>query len=265
MLQTMKRALIGPTLALVAVCVTVVPAQAGVIAVFGNNATDNLLATFGHTVSLVTDADLATAGFLTPYDALFVTRDGSSFGVGFSAAAAANVIAWACGNVVLLNGDFADDIGNATTDLIYSNAAAYAVASGHGYVGEFNGAVMAMSSNSNGYIPLGLIAGSAGPTGFGAGGSSGSVTIAPAGIGHPVLTGVGLPYNPPAVEFGSHLAGYSASNVLATFDGANPAILSRAGICNPVPEPGSLALFGMGAMGLVMGAIRRRGRKTASV
>jgi hypothetical protein len=240
--------------------------QAAVIAVFGDNATDDLLSSLGHTVSLVTDADLATAGFLDAFDALFVTRDGFSFGSGLSAGAAANVIAYvgATGNVVLLNADFADDIGDPNTDLIYANAATFAAASGHGYVGEFNGAVMALASNSDGFLPLGLIPGAAGPLGFDNGGSGGSVSIAPAGVGHPVLSGVTLPYDPAGVEFGADAVGVPAGLVLATFDGGNPAIIALAGTdVAAVPEPSSMVVFALGSMG-VFGAWRRRRMKKAA-
>ena len=55
------------------------------IAVFGDNATDNYLASIGNTVTLVTDAQLATAGFLNSFDLVWITRDGSNFGAGLSA------------------------------------------------------------------------------------------------------------------------------------------------------------------------------------
>src|SRR6476619_7395162 len=89
-------------------------ARAGMIAVFGNNNTDEYLTSQGFTTVLVTGAQLSTAGFLDGFDAFLYTRDGSSFGTGLSAAAAANVRAYvgSVGNVVLLNGDFADGVGS---------------------------------------------------------------------------------------------------------------------------------------------------------
>ena len=64
-------------------------AQAANLAVFGQNFIGGLYDD-SHTVTYVTDAQLATAGFLDSYDAFVYTRDGYSFGVGLSVAAAAN-------------------------------------------------------------------------------------------------------------------------------------------------------------------------------
>ncbi|MFO0849364.1 MAG: hypothetical protein U0871_12540 [Gemmataceae bacterium] len=246
--------------AILCVGLTAGRADAGLIAVFGTNGIGGYLATQGHTVTQVTDAQLATGGFLSGFDAFVYTRDGSSFGVGLSAAAAANVSAYvgATGNVVLFNGDFADGIpGDANIEQMFANAANFAVASGHGYVGEFTGAVAALTANGNGFSPLGLISGTAGPLGFGSGGSGGTVTITPAGVGSPVLAGVTLPYNPASVEFGASMSGVASPLVVARFDGDNPAIIVRQGLANPVPAPAGLLL---GLLGVVptAGLLRRR-------
>ena len=76
-----------------------------------------------------------------------------------------------------------------------------------------------------------------------------------------MLSGVTLPYNPAAVEFGATLSGIDPSLVLATYDNGNAAIIARDGIPAPVPEPCSLALLGLGAPA-VLAARRRRTRKT---
>lgn len=123
---------------------------AGNIAVFGDNATDDFLAGLGHSVTLVSDSQLATPGFLNSFDLFYMTRNGFSYGTGLSAAAAANVYSWVLGaRFVLLNADFADGIGDATINQLTANAVNWVLAGGsRGYVGEFNGSVSALTSNS---------------------------------------------------------------------------------------------------------------------
>jgi len=48
------------------------------VAVLGNNQIDDTLAAAGFQVSLVTDAQVATPGFLDGFDAFVYTRDGFS-------------------------------------------------------------------------------------------------------------------------------------------------------------------------------------------
>src|SRR5262245_20637276 len=90
-------------------------AHAVKIAVYGDNQTDNVINThFGAgSATLVTDAQLSTVGFLSAFDAVYVTRDGAGDGPPLSAAASANVKSYVGpgGNVVLLVGDYSDTIG----------------------------------------------------------------------------------------------------------------------------------------------------------
>jgi hypothetical protein len=227
------------------------------IAVFGNNSFQTYInSQSGYSVTVVSDANLSTPGFLNAYDAFVYTRNGSEFGGGLSAAAAANVSAWVTGNAVLFNADWFDDLGNANTQLLVKNAVDYVAAGGHGYIGEFNGAVAALTSNSNGFTPLNLMPGHAGELNYLNGGSGGSVSLTASGIGHSVTSGVSFPVNPGGVEYGAALSGYNALNVLATFDGGNPAILARTAA---VPEPGSVAmLVGLSISGAGLVARRRR-------
>lgn len=229
------------------------PASAVNIAVFGDNATDNFInSTYGAgSATLVSDAQLATAGFLSPFNAFFMTRNGSSFGVGLSAAAAANVNAYvgATGAVILMNCDCADGVGSeAFLNQLFTNAVDLAAASGHGYIGEFNGAVSALTANGNGFNPIGLITGIAGSIGFGGGGSAGSFTLSNAS---PLLTGLTLPKNSGFVEFGASITGVNSALVVARYDGEGPALIFREGIDrNAVPEPVSLGLVGLGLAAL---------------
>ena len=130
------------------------PASAADLAVFGNN---NIATLYGasHTVSIVTDAQLSTPGFLNSvdFDAFVFTRDGSSFGNGLSVAAAANVKNYVTGNVVLFNGDFQDDIGAAQTDQLFNQALTYVLNNpGGGYIGEYIGSFSAFASNDDGPV-----------------------------------------------------------------------------------------------------------------
>jgi hypothetical protein len=243
------------------------PASAATLAVFGNNAIAGLYSGGGNSVTLVSDADLATAGFLNGFDAFVYTRDGYSFGNSLSAAAAANVKSYVTGNVVLLNGDFADDIGTSQTDQLFNQALSYILGgSGHGYLGEFNGSFAAFSSSAS-YTPIGLVDGSAGPPCNGCGGSDGDILLTAAGAVSPVTAGVPFPYNPGQVEFGSDLTGVNPAKVLAIFDNGNPAIVaSSIGeiSVSSVPEPSTWAmmLFGFGAIGVSM---RRKAKQTLAM
>jgi hypothetical protein len=238
-------------------------ANAQQIAVFGDNEIDNLINTIpGFTATLVTDGQLATPGFLNSFSAFVYTRNGSSFTAALSAAAAANVSAYVgtVGNIVLLNGDFADPLpGDSNVAQLVRNSVTFAAASGRGYVGELGGAGAALSSAS-GLTPLGLIAGTAGAQNGGAGGSGGSVTATPAGAGSTVFSGVTLPTNPGGVEFGQEITGVNSSLVYATWSDSpnSPAVIVRpgTGVSNVAPEPASVALMGLALVGGI--AARRR-------
>ncbi len=205
------------------------------IAVFGNNGIIPLINSMpGFSATLVTDGQIATAGFLNSFSAFVMTRDGSSFGVGLSAGAAANVAAYVGGTgaVVLFDCDCADSTGSSNPgDLkvqqLLKNAVAFAASGGHGFVGEFNGTVSALTSNSNGFNPIGLISGTAGPLGFGLGGSTGNMNLTAAGAVHPITSGVAFPLNPESVEFGADITGVNPGLILATFDNGNPAIIAQ--------------------------------------
>ncbi len=231
----------------------------GVIAVFGNNATNTYLASLGHTVSQVTDANLATPGFLDTFDLFYMTRVGATFGTGLSAGAAANVAAWlGGGRFVLLNADFADGIGvDANVDQLTSNAVAWVLAGGsRGYIGEFNGAVSALTANSNGFTPIGIVSGSAGPLGFQEGGSSEKLWVVQPS--HPVMAGLPASFNPVSIDFGSTLTGIDPGLILAAFGPEGPlypGVIAGGGAAGAIPEPSTFALM---AGGLAVLLLRRR-------
>jgi hypothetical protein len=137
-------------------------AMAAKIAVFGDNSIDNFLAEpdKGNTVSLVDMAflekPLNQPGSLNDYDVFIYTRNWSTLGEGLSSAAAANVKSFVNGNVVLFMSDMADMIGSSEhhaqaidpdhlAEKALLNAVAFASASGKGYIGELNGAAMALT------------------------------------------------------------------------------------------------------------------------
>jgi hypothetical protein len=251
------------------------PAQAAKIAVFGANGIGTYYAGLGNTVTYVTVGQLGTAGFLDSFDAFVMTRDSDSFGDGLSVAAAANVKSFVggTGNIVLFNGDFADGLtgGDANTTKLFSNALSYVAAGGHGFIGEFNGAVSAFASNGDGLNPIGLVAGSAGVLGYGFGGSTGAINATSYGIGSPLLAGVSLPYNDNYVEFGSQLSGYNPAKVILAFDSGNPALIasnvqSISEGAGGVPEPVTwgLMLMGFAFAGLALRRARRQDAATTA-
>ncbi len=242
-------------------------AQAASIAIFGNNNIGSYYQSLGDTVTYVTDAEIATPGFLDGFDDFIYTRDGYSFGESLSAAAAAQVKSYVTGNVVLFNGDFQDDIGDADTNALFSNALSFVTSKPHGYIGEYRGSFAAFTSDGDGDNGIGLVNGFAGVSGYEQGGSDGNVMTAPGQAGNPLLAGVGLPYNPGAVEFGSQLSGYNPSKVVLEFSNGNPALIASGveeiSLPSGAPEASSWALMLMGVAGAGLMLRRKRSLQDA--
>lgn len=238
-------------------------ANAANLAVFGQNNIGNLYSA-SNTVTYVSDADLATAGFLSSFDAFVYTRDGYSFGESLSVAAATNVKNFVTGNVVLFNGDFQDDIGGAPqTDQLFNQALAYVLSNNAGgYIGEYIGSFSAFSSNEDGRNPIGLIDGNSGISGYKQGGSDGDVEVTAFGLTSPITSGVAFPYNPGAVEYSAAVSNVNPAQVLARFSNGNAAIIAGeiSTLTAPVPEPETYALMGLG-LAAVLVAKRRRNKQ----
>jgi hypothetical protein len=210
----------------------------------GNGVYTSLTNVFGvASVTLVTTAELETPGFLSSFTTLVVSRYGDGFGSSLSAKAASNVVAYVGtgatqGGVVIFANDVADNLKGSDysdpldpfLDQLYINAAVFDSKSGHGYLGEFNGAVMAMSTNTAGYVALGLLPGAASGTHM-ATTPDGQFhyDAGPIGPGNPIDAGVSFPFTDADKSiFRTDITGASAANIVDTFDDNGlPAILAN--------------------------------------
>src|SRR3954451_15555854 len=200
----MIRAFRAALLALAALLLVPASSLAANVAVLGNNQTDEVLAAGGNTVTLVTDAQVATPGFLDGFDVFVFTRNGIAFNPVLSAGAAAQVRAFTK-RAVLLNGDFADGL-NSDQEIkdLYLSSVRWAGEHGGGYVGELEGATAGLAANGDAQPALNFLAGSAGASGFT--GSTTSIVATPAGVDHPVLDNVSLPHSSSDVNFAASVS-----------------------------------------------------------
>jgi hypothetical protein len=239
------------------------PAAADQIAVFGNNNLYSVInATLPGEAVLVSNAQLATPGFLGGFNAVLITRDGAGFGTPLSAAAAANVAAFVGsyhqqGNIALFAADWADIIGTAAAPSgedtpgnpdatrAFLNAVNWAMLN-HGYIGEFDGAAMGLISNLDGLNAFGFVKGNAGVLNC-AYNVPGTITVNQPG--HPIMAGVSGSFTTSEYACRSSYSGVDPANVLATFENGDPAIVVNT--MPSIPEPATLVLLGSGLAGLL--------------
>ena len=222
---------------------------------------------------LVSTANLETPGFLNSFGAIVVSRFDSGFGTSLSALAAANVAAYVGvgatqGGVALYTNDIADNLYGAKTDpydpnldALFRNGLTYASASGHGYIGEFNGAVMGVTSNTAGFASLGLVQGTA--SAVGGYGPTFTYGVGPIGAGNPIDAGVTFPFTDgDGTTYLTQVTGTNPNNVVDIYtsnDSINglPAVLANQFVIfgggtppTSVPEPMTLSLVAAGVLGL---------------
>ena len=235
---------------------------------------------------LVTSAQLDTPGFLAAngFSAVVVTREGSNFGTNLDATAVANIQAYVGtagsagqGGVAVFTNDAADNLGagdggdpgDPDITQLFQNAATFAAASGHGYLGEFNGAAQAFASNTYGATPLDLLTGSAGPVGAQSGGAQNQFVygVGPIGAGNAIDAGVTFPFtDADETTYLTIVTGANPNNIVDIYTDpstsgdpavlANQFVITRGKPSNGAPDAASTTL--LLALGLVaMLAVRR--------
>jgi len=227
--------------------------------------------------TLLSDADLSLS--LAAYHTIIMSRTGANFGnTSISAAAIANIQSYVGaygptqGGVAMFTNDAKDNFFGATSgdpydanlNTLFQNAATYAAATHHGFIGEFNGTVIGLNL-------LHLLPGVAGGL---SGGNQFHYAVGPIGAGHPIDTGVSFPFvdgdqspfltTVTGADPGTIVDVYTSQGVVSYSDntvGYVPAILANpiliAGGHNDVPDGGAtIGLLG-GAI-LVLAGLKRR-------
>lgn len=175
--------------------------------------------------------------------------------------------------MALFSNDMADNLAgsssgdpyDANLQALFNNAAKYAVASGHGYIGEFNGAAQAMSANSFGAAPIGLLPGTADlPGSHGNASEQFTYAVGPIGAGNPIDAGVTFPFtDADNTTFLTVITGADPGNIVDIYTDAkaqgDPAVLANSYVIQggQVPEVASTwLLLSIGLAGLL--GLRRK-------
>jgi hypothetical protein len=249
----------------------------------GNPILATIDSTFGAgAYTLVTTSQLETPGFLSSYSAVIVSRFDAGFGSNLGSVAAANIATYVGsganqGGVAVFTNDVADNLVGASSDpfdpnlnQLFVNALKFAALSGHGYIGEFSGAVMAMTSNTAGWASIGLLPGTA--DAVHAYGPQFAYGVGPIGAGNPIDAGVTFPFtDSDNTTFLTDITGADPNNIvdIYTSSGINgePAVLANQFVISGgggVPEPSTWAMMLLGFAGLGLLAHRRRTKATGA-
>ena len=237
----------------------------------GNGIVTSLTHAFGpSSFTLVTTSQLDTPGYLATngFNVVIVSRYDSQFGTFLDSTAANNIQAYvgaanspAQGGVAVFTNDVADNLYGATTgdpfdpnlDRLFTNSVQFAANTGHGYIGEFNGAVMAMTSNTAGASPIGLLTGSAGPT-------HGTAPpfvylVGPIGGNNPIDSGITFPFtDADQSTYRTDITGAPSGNIVNVYQDnngpavlANQAVISGGGGQNQNAVEGTQQSFNLGS------------------
>lgn len=283
-MKHLKSLIVGVALA-AAFATPSLPAQSFGVWLDGNTthpSNDGALSSLDHAFgsghyTLLSNADLEAS--LSAYDTIIMSRSGASFGqTSISAAAITNIQNYVGafnspnqGGVALFTNDakdnwFGSDSGDpfdANLDQLFVNAATFAAATHHGFIGEFNGSVIAINS-------LHLLPGTAGALG-GAPGGQFHYGVGPIGTGHPIDNGVTFPFiDGDFSPYLTRVSGADPTTVVDVFtsesafpDGSHPpavmanSVLIQGGVHNAPDSGSTLALMVLGVLCLLRFQARR--------